>query len=263
MNKTVVITGASSGIGEAFARILAARGYSLILTGRRTGALSETAEACRGDGGKEVTIEERIIELTDSAALEEFAEELRNRSDISGLINNAGFGLDQYFFNNRPGPFLSMVKVHCDAPLLLCAAVLPGMIKQNEGFIINVSSVASFFSAPKSGIYCASKSFLNKLSESLHMEVSRLGVRVQALCPGFTRSDFHNKMDIPSEKLKNKGPVRWMAAEEVAGYSLRCLRKKNKVICVPGFWNKLMVSVSCLIPRRLFYRIAGSRARLI
>jgi hypothetical protein len=137
------------------------------------------------------------------------------------------------------------------------------MAERNEGFIINVSSLASFFSAPKSGVYCASKSFLNKFSESLHMEVSRLGIRVQALCPGFTRSDFHNKMDIPSDKLRNKGLVRWMTADAVAQYSLNCLRKKNKVICIPGFWNKLMVRVSRLVPRRLFYRLAGSRSRLI
>lgn len=125
------------------------------------------------------------------------------------------------------------------------------------GYIINVSSLASFNTFPTSAMYCATKSFLTSFSQSLAMELNKYNIRVQALCPGFARTDFHSKLEINESKLMNKGIVRWMSAENVVNYSLREIDKELKVIFIPGFWNKVIYQCLKIIPKGIYYKVAS------
>ena len=147
-----------------------------------------------------------------------------------------------------------MNNVHTTASMKMIYAVLPKMIRQGYGSIINVASVAGLCPLDKDIVYSGSKAFLINFSEALYMEVMKKGIKVQVLCPGYTHTDFHAKLELSEAEYKKNDTLKWMSAEEVVRYSLKRL-KKNKVVCIPGFSNRLMVKVSRLIPRSLYYKI--------
>lgn len=249
--QTALITGATSGIGKAFAERFAAMGYDLILTGRRRQIITEFARKLKKRYRIQVTV--IIAELTSEKGISSVITAIQEADRLSALVNNAGYGVEGLFKNLRAQEHLDMMTVHMSAPMRFMHAALPRMIERKNGIIINVASIGAFAPSPINGIYGGTKSFLVVLTESLHMEVRRHGVRVQALCPGFTRTDFHSKMGVEEELNKNKGII-WMTSERVTGISLKYLAR-GKVVCIPGLNNKLLYALTRLTPRRLYYRI--------
>jgi short-subunit dehydrogenase len=245
-----LVTGATSGIGEAYARELASRGYRLMLTGRREAALRAVA----GDLGEE-RAEVHLLELSDEAGIERLLDSCRLRR-IEVLVNNAGFGIEGTFLSGSFSPQRAMARVHVEAPMRLIHALGPGMVAEGRGAIVNVASLACFMPLPGSASYSATKAFLRILSESLAMELRGTGVRVQALCPGFTRTHFHAALGIPETKLRDRLFLRWGSPREVVRSSIRAL-EADRVLCVPGFWNRAIRRLVPLIPRRLYYALVS------
>jgi short-subunit dehydrogenase len=151
-----------------------------------------------------------------------------------------------------------MLKVHVNAPVMLIHKVLPQMISNRTGVIINVSSLAAFIPTAGNSMYSSTKSFLVNFTESLHMDVGKFGIRVQCLCPGFTRTDFHKNLNVPWES--RFGWLHWMQPEEVVEYSVSCLNK-GQVICIPGFVYRVISHLAGAVPRNLYYLIAHKMDR--
>jgi short-subunit dehydrogenase len=256
--QTALITGATSGIGKAFAERFAAMGYDLILTGRRRQIITEIARKLKKTYRIQVTV--IIAELTHEKGISSVITAIQKADRLSVLVNNAGYGVEGLFKNLTVTEHLDMMSVHMNAPMRFIHAALPRMLEQKNGIIINVASLGAFAPAPINGIYGGTKSFLVVLTESLHMEVRRHGVRVQALCPGFTHTDFHRKMGVEEELNRNKAVV-WMTPKQVTVISMKCL-EKGKVVCIPGFNNKILYALTRLTPRRLYYRMTEKLYRM-
>ena len=256
---TACITGASSGIGEVFARRLAGQGYNLLLHGRRKERLEHLCLELQQRHG--IRAEYILADFSRPEEIRSVEERIQGIEDLEILVNNAGFGARKSFTHDAIEPQEEMIHTHVLATVRLTHAALRGMLERNKGTIINVSSVAGFLVGPNSATYCATKAYITSFTESLHLELTGTGIRLQALCPGFTRSDFHSRIgiDTSGDFYRN-----FMSAEEVVDTSLRGL-KGNTVICVPGMRYKLVVIASRLLPRRVYYRIAlasrGSKLR--
>lgn len=244
--KLAVITGASSGIGKAFARYFAGQGYDLLITGRRKDIIDRVADEIRAEFCVGVEVILANLSVAEDVSLLQAA--IGSKHNLAVLVNNAGYGNHVYFGEDTADQQLDMVKVHVNAPLILIHTVLPGMLARKEGVIINVSSLATYFPAPGSAMYAGTKSFLKDFTESLHLEVCRLGVRVQCLCPGLTYSDFHRSGIAVRNNL-----IRWMHPSDIVRSSMRSLRN-GEVICIPGVQNRILAGMSFMIPRRLYYR---------
>jgi uncharacterized protein len=232
-----LVTGASSGIGAVFARQLAQQGYDLVVLARREDRLRVLTEELQRDYGTRVQV--LPADLSDPAAVERVAQQVAEMEDLELLVNNAGYGVGGRFAEIDASKTMDNVQVNLVATVRLARAVLPGMIHRGRGGIINVSSVASFLPASGAHTYGATKNYLNFFSESLRAELAGTGVRVQALCPGFTHTEFHNanpgyKSTIPA--------ILWLNAEDVVAESLRGLRE-GRLYVVPGIIYKLVVFV--------------------
>jgi len=253
--KKAVITGATSGIGKAFARVFAEQGCDLIITGRRQEKINRVAGEIRKSYARDVEV--ILLDLTDADKTEAFIERLQQEKDIEVLVNNAGFGMRYTFTDGEIGTFEDMLKVHSTVPMKLMHAVIPAMKAKGTGAIINVASTAAFFPLPRSAVYSATKSFITVLSEAVHIELKGTGINVQALCPGMTRTDFHSKIGKdPNTFYRTKGVMKAMTSEEVVKISLACL-KKDKVVCVPGFNYKFLTSIPRLVPKSILYKLAA------
>jgi short-subunit dehydrogenase len=226
-----LITGASSGIGEAFARRLAAEGFDLTLVARREDRLRALAEELSAAHG--IQAEALAADLSRDEEIDRLVAAIQTRPDLTLLINNAGFGTRGDFAEVEPERHLAMIRVHDLATVALSRAALPGMIARGGGGIINVSSIAAFFPSGGGAIYTASKAFLNNFSEALAAEVRDQGVRVQALCPGFTYSEFHETEEYAGFDRQTIPAALWLSAEAVVAESLASL-SGDKVIVVPG-----------------------------
>lgn len=254
MEKIAVITGATSGIGKEFSRSLAKKGYSLILLGRREQILKEVANDIEKEFKVKVDI--NILDITNKNDLDIFIDKVSKYSNIEFLINNAGHGAENSFTKDNIENQIEMIDVHVVATVKLTYAIANIMKKNKKGYIINLSSLASFNAFPTSGMYCGTKSFLTRFSECLALELLESNIKVQALCPGFTRTDFHEKLEMDENKLKNKGLIRWMMPEEVVDISLKNIEKNLKVIVIPGLCNKVIHIISKMIPRIIYYKVA-------
>lgn len=239
-NQLAVITGASSGIGAEFARQLAAQGCDLVLVARRAARLQQVADELAGMYG--VAVEIRPTDLADSDQTNALASHLSQLPKINYLINNAGLGVDMLIVDSDVTQQLAMLHVHINAPFLLSRAVLPNMIAQRQGNIINVSSIAGFMTGPKSVNYCASKAYLTSFSESLQKEVREYGVKVQALCPGYTVTAFHDTDWMVGFERENVPSGLWDSAEFVVTTALNHLRPNSPVVIIPGRKNQLLVA---------------------
>ena len=226
-----LITGASSGIGEAYARQLAAQGFDLTLVARRAERLAALAEELNAAYG--IAAETLPADLADEQGIARVVQYIEGRNDLILLINNAGFGTRGNFVEVELASQLDMIRVHVIASVTLCRAALPGMIARGSGAIINVSSVAAFFPSGGGATYKATKAYLNNSSEALAAEVDGTGVRVQALCPGFTYSGFHDTAEYAGFDRKQVPDALWMSAEQVVDESLAALTG-SRVIVVPG-----------------------------
>lgn len=254
-NKIAFITGATSGIGAVFARRFAREGYNLIITGRRKAIIQHLADDI--SKSYNVNVEVVIAELSNDDETDRLVNKIKDNENIEVLVNNAGFGIGELFDEDIIKKQENMVKVHIISTMKFINAVIPNMIRKKSGIIINVSSIASFLPLSGNGVYSGTKAFLNNFSESLYLKLKDRGISVQCLCPGFTRTDFHKRMGYSDKDLKNRGIVRWMSAEDVVEYSIKCL-KKNRVICIPGFWNRMIVLILTALPKTLYYKIVNA-----
>jgi len=252
-----IVTGATSGIGAAFASALAAAGHDLLVTGRRREVIERVAAEIRRRHG--VAVEVLIADLADPAELAALEARVRAASGLAMLVNNAGYGSRAAFLEDSSDSQAAMLRVHAEAAVRLCHAAVPPLAEAGRGGIINVASVAAFLSNPGGIMYSATKIFLVSFSESLAMRLRATGIRVQALCPGLVRTDFHDRLGIEASRLVDRGPVRWMTADRVAALSLAAL-ERGTVVYVPGMLNRLLLAASRALPRRLYYAVA-SRVR--
>jgi len=257
---TVFITGASGGIGAAFAKEMGRRRFDLILTGRRREQLEQLAQELIHVHN--IRAEVITAELADEDALEQLAEKVHSEAQLEILINNAGFGTGGAPFHEQDyAMHQAMLKVHVQATVRLTYAALPILLARHRGAIINVSSLAAFFPIPYHTMYIATKEFIRAFSEALAIELRGSGVQVQALCPGFTRTDFHARLGADPERFyRARGPMKAMSAEEVVQASLRCLARGD-VICVPGAHNRFVSYLPYLVPRRLQHWLLGRFGR--
>lgn len=253
-NKLALITGGSSGIGAEYARQLAREGFDILIVARREKLMKKLCGKLKKDFG--IKADYLVVELADRKQLDKLATKVAKISNLAFLINNAGFGTRGYFVEKSIEVQQSMVDVHVTATLSLTHAALPRMIKNGSGNIINVSSVAAFLYGPEASIYCSTKALLNTFTESLSIELIGTGINVQALCPGYTLSDFHKKMDAAPTGRRLKA---FMSAEKVVEISLREMAKR-KAICIPGFKNKLIVFIIKCLPKWL-YRLMAKKGR--
>jgi short-subunit dehydrogenase len=230
VSKTAFITGASSVVGAEFANQLAAKGYNLVLTARREERLQQLAEILRARFSIQVNI--LPADLSKLPDIDKLVSEINIMSNLDLLVNNAGFGTIGRFHRVDAHKELAMMNVHMVAPVMLCRAALPGMISRNQGGIINVASLAGLIPI-RNVIYHSSKAFLVSFSEVLHTELIKSQVRVQALCPGFVYTEFHDTAEYSRFPRSSVPRFLWMSAEQVVAQSLKSLQHR-KVICIPG-----------------------------
>ncbi|MDD8025946.1 MAG: SDR family oxidoreductase [Acidobacteriota bacterium] len=236
-----LITGASSGLGEEFARRLAALGFPLILVARRENLLRSLADELTARHG--VKVEVIPADLASEEGIVKVETVLRERGDIVLLVNNAGFGAGGSFYRIDMTLQRNMIRVHVEAVARLIRAALPSMVERKTGAILNVASVAAFSTPPKSAMYSATKLWNVSFSRSLAQGLRPKGVRVQALCPGFTVTGFH---DTPEYATSDGVPIPrflWGPADKVVAASLKALRG-HKVIVIPGWKNKVMARLA-------------------
>jgi len=233
-----LITGASSGLGAAFARQLAARGCALILVARRVERLQKLADELSVQ--HHVAAEVVAADLAHEPEMARVEQRILQCNNLTFLVNNAGFGSGGMYYQTDASRQFDMLRLHTLAPARLIRAALPGMVERKRGSIINVASIAAFASVPTSAMYSATKRWMVSFSEALAAELQNTGVRVQALCPGFTRTEFH---DTPAYRDFDRSVVPdflWMSADEVVRRSLSAM-ERGKVVFIPGFWNRLNV----------------------
>jgi hypothetical protein len=229
-----LITGASAGLGAEYARQLAEQGYHLVLTARRLEkliALSNQLEKRYG-----VTVQPLSADLSQDEGIRLVEQRIRELPDLEILVNNAGFGLQSSFETNSVEDSLRMIQVHINAAVRLAHAVLPNMRRRKQGWIINVSSLSAFLPV-RNVSYSATKAFLVNFSEALETDLIGSGVHAQALCPGFTHTEFHDSPGL-SEIRRTLPAWLWMKADNVVRDSLRSL-PRNTVIVVPGWHYKI------------------------
>jgi hypothetical protein len=240
-----VVTGATAGIGREFAEQLARRGHDLLLVARDRDRLTEAAASLASRLGVET--EAFPADLTRDDDVTRLAERIAASPRLALLVNNAGFGTRGRLAEVDPGTQVAMVRLHTLAPLRLTQAALPVMLRNRAGAVVNVSSVASFVFSAGNANYCATKAYLTTFSEGLAAELAGTGVQAQALCPGFTRTEFHSRMAEPDRLPR----FAWLSAEAVVGHSLRCLDRGGPTVCIPGLRFRLLVGIIRLAPRRL------------
>lgn len=251
MRPLALVTGASAGIGREFAVQLAARGYDLVLVARDEERLTELADTLAEHGVATRVLRADLASDDDTDRVVAAIGELP-RLDL--LVNNAGFGTRGTLAETDPGRQEAMVRVHVLAPLRLVQAALPGMIARRGGAIVNVASVAAFLASPRNVNYCATKAYLVSMTEGLAAELRGTGVRAQALCPGFTHSEFHARMESDKAAIP---PFMWLAAPAVVRASLEALDAGGPVVTVPGVGYRLAIPLLRLVPRGLVSRLAG------
>jgi len=244
--KLAVVTGASSGIGAAYARALAARGYDLALVARRADRLQHLADEMGSRHGVNCTV--MSADLTRDADLLGIETYLANAVNLDLLVNNAGFGTMGRFFEASIESQDAMHRLHVLATMRLTHAALCNLTARNRGAVVNVSSVAAFVPRPGSTSYYATKAWINCFTECLRLELQGLGsrVRVQALCPGFTLTEFHDVLGLDRKTILSG--AWWTPAEDVVAASLRGL-EKDTLFVVPGWRYKLLVAALRLLPR--------------
>ena len=246
MSSWALVTGATSGIGESFTRLLASNKYNVVLVARDLPRLQERAQGLEAKFG----IKTQVIQAdlaTDEGCLKVEKYILENQVDV--LINDAGFGTSKAFTMSTLDVEQQLLDVLVRTPMRLMHVALPLMKARNQGIIINVSSVAGYIAG---GSYSASKSYLTVLTESLHTELAATNVKVSALCPGFTRTEFHQRGKMSMKGLPN---FLWLNSDRLVEQSWKDAMK-GKAVSVPGWQYKLLVFVvQTLVPRSLVRKV--------
>ena len=243
-----LVTGATSGIGAAFASRLAQKGFDLILHGRRQKELMDRAKNLERIYSTSVEI--IIAELSRPDEIRKVEERINSLDRLDMLVNNAGYWEPGVFWEHSPDSLETMIMVHNVAPVRFIRASLPRMLERDQGDIINVSSLGAYLNMVTLENYGATKAYLISFTESLHVALMGTGIRVQALTPGFTVTEFHSRLGADFTKEQRT----WMQPEEVVDESLRALGK-GPVVCIPGFKRRFIVKLASMLPRSVYYRI--------
>jgi uncharacterized protein len=257
--KTALVTGASSGIGKAFAELLAQKGYAVVLTARRADRLEALAAELKQKYG--VGTHTIVADLSQPDASQQIAAELAARKiAIDVLVNNAGYGVPGSYVNVAWNDHERFMQVMVTAVLDLTYRLLPGMLERGWGRIINIASVAGMVPAPAGHtLYGASKSFLIRFSEALAAENGPKGVNVTAVCPGFTWSEFHDVTGTRDRMNKMPGLL-WLKADDVAREGYDAVMKGRSVV-VNGAIYRVLVWLTGALPRGLARWVSGSAGR--
>jgi short-subunit dehydrogenase len=250
--ETVLVTGASSGIGLELARCFAADGSRLVLLARNTLALDKLAGELRRDYKVEATV--LTADLSQPETPKEIFSELKGRGIVVDiLVNNAGFGAHGLFSELPLQRQLDMIQVNVNALTELTGLFLPGMLERRHGGVLNVASVAGFVPGPGMAVYYATKAFVLSFTEALAGELAGTGVKVMALCPGPTETNFGRVAHVNGARLVR---VARMKASEVAIQGHRAFRDGHTVD-ISGWKNRLLVVLIRLTPRSLIRSITG------
>ena len=246
MSETALVTGPTAGIGHAFAQQLAARGYDLVLVARDEERLEKLAAELRAAHGVEVEV--LSVDLTDRDDLVRVEARLADAGrPVDLLVNNAGFGLKERFLDNPVDVETAMLDILVTAVLRLSHAALGPMAARGHGGVINVSSVAAFL--PR-GTYSAAKAWVNSFSEWAANEYRSRGVTVMALCPGFTKTEFHERMDVGRDSAPS---FMWLDADKLVATALSDY-DKGRVYSIPSPQYKAITTAARLLPTRLLQR---------
>jgi len=245
MASWALVTGATSGIGESFTRLLAENNYNIVLVARDMPRLQERARELEA----KFRVETHIIQAdlsTDAgcAVVEHYIA--NNQVDV--LINNAGFGLNKAFTMSDIDAEQQMFDILVRTPMRLMHVALPLMKQRNKGVIINVSSVAGFIAG---GTYSAAKSYLTVLSESLHTELSGTNIKISALCPGFTRTEFHQRGRM---SMKGLPSFMWLDSDKLVAKAWSDALK-GEAVSIPGWQYQLLVFVIHSLPRTIIRKV--------
>ncbi|WP_248963968.1 SDR family NAD(P)-dependent oxidoreductase [Sphaerisporangium perillae] len=243
---TALITGATAGIGAAFARRLAADGFSLVLVARDEKRLAATAATLHRRYG--VACETLPADLSVDKGVSAVEDRLREGVDL--LVNNAGFGRSAAALEVPVADEVTMLRVHCEAVLRLTMAALPAIRARGRGGVINVASVAAFFAH---GTYSASKAWVVNFSESLATQIPERRVRVMALCPGFVRTEFHDRASIDTSAIPG---FLWLSADRVVDAAMRDFAR-GLPVSVPDPRYKMIVAVARYVPRGVVARVSA------
>jgi short-subunit dehydrogenase len=245
MQSWALVTGATVGIGESFTRLLAQNGYNIVLVARDLPRLQERAKTLESTFGIATTVIQ--ADLATDAGCKTIEDFIAN-NQIDVLINNAGFGINKAFTMSQLDAEQQLLDVLVRTPMRLMHVALPGMKERNKGVIINVSSVAGWIAG---GTYSAAKSYLTVLSESLHTELSSTNVKVSALCPGFTRTEFHQRGRM---SMKGLPAFMWLNSDKLVAKAWKDA-VGGKAVSVPGWQYQLLTFVMRNAPRPMVRKI--------
>lgn len=248
---TVLITGASAGIGESYAKQLAAAGSNLVLVARDLTRLEKLAAELRSVHGVEVEVLQ--ADLSDRTQLDKVCVRAAGE-DIDLVVNNAGFGIKQPFVGGTIEAEQNLLDVLVTAVMRITHAALPGMIARDRGGVINVSSIAGWMS---SGTYSSAKAWVTSFSEALATLHRKSNVHVMALCPGFTRTEFHSRANMEIETIPN---WMWLDVDVVVSKSLKDF-KNGKAISVPGMQYKFFSFIAQYLPRPIVRKLSVASRR--
>lgn len=250
MKNATLITGATSGLGLAYAKEYAKKGYNLIITGRREDKINVNAKYIENTYNVKVKIV--IVDLAHEKGLNDLLDEIKD-DEIEVLVNNAGFGLKPVFSEVPQGDMDRIMFLQMNTVTILTQNILKKMLIRNKGTIINISSDGAFAVMPRNVLYSSTKLFILNFTEGLYMELIDSNINVQVVCPGFIDSDFHESAGMNVVK-KKKGFMKFMDPEEIVNLAMRDVQK-GKVVCVPGADAKIIRFMANFLPRKLFYKI--------
>jgi uncharacterized protein len=258
--RTILITGASAGIGAALARVYAEKGWDLILTARREAPLTALAEEVWKTCGVTATVIPE--DLADPEAPARLVAAIAARDlVVDGLVNNAGFSRTTGFLATDPAQHEAMIRVMLSAPVALSRLLLPGMVERGFGRVVNVASLAG--QLPATGgdtLYGPIKSFLIKASQGLWLETRGTGVHVTALCPGYTLTEFHDVNGSRAQVSSAYPAWMWQTAEHVARVAYdACEADRPRV--TPGAMNAVLAALGKILPDGLALGIVAGHAR--
>ncbi|MEV6424087.1 SDR family oxidoreductase [Streptomyces sp. NPDC051662] len=250
---TALITGATAGIGAAFARRLAADGHNLVLVARDTERLRAQATELHDRHGIEAEV--LTADLSTDHGIASVEKRLSDRKQpIDLLVNNAGFGNKGRFLDVSMADELTMLKVHCEAVLRLTSAAVPGMKSRGRGGVVNVASVAAF--VPR-GTYGASKAWVVQFTQGVARDLAGTGLRLMVLCPGFVRTEFHERAGMGTDNIPG---WMWLDADKLVAAALADLAR-GKTVSVPDPRYKALMGAVKLAPRGLLGGITSKTGR--
>lgn len=245
MASWALVTGATAGIGESFTRLLADNNYNIVLVARDLQRLEERARGLESKFNISTHVIQADLATESGCAV---IEQYISNNQIDVLINNAGFGLNKAFTMSSLEAEQQMLDVLVRTPMRLMHAVLPGMKERNKGVVINVSSVAGYIAG---GSYSASKSYITVISESLNTELAGTNVKVSALCPGFTRTEFHQRARMSMKGLPN---FMWLNADELVKKAWSDALR-GEAVSIPGWQYRVLTFVIQTVPRSLVRKV--------